>query len=78
VRLDIVSVNVGTPSVLLEWSGGDVISAIDKAPVTSPEIMLTELTCIGDVWPWGPARPWRRLLTTRDRDLSGGVPESDG
>ena len=31
---EIVSVNVGRPSVLLEWSTGDVISSIDKRPVS--------------------------------------------
>jgi MOSC domain-containing protein YiiM len=46
--LDIVSVNVALPSVLLEWSGGDVISAIDKRPVAAEELALTELNLEGD------------------------------
>lgn len=46
--LDIVSVNVGMPSVLLKWDGGEVISAIDKRPVAAPELQLTHLNLDGD------------------------------
>jgi MOSC domain-containing protein YiiM len=48
VRFDIVSVNVALPSVLLEWSGGEVMSAIDKEPVAADEVLLTELNLDGD------------------------------
>ena len=49
MRLDIVSVNVGQPDVLLRWSGGDVISAIDKRPVTAADgLALTDLNVEGD------------------------------
>jgi MOSC domain-containing protein YiiM len=48
VELEILSVNVGRPSVLLEWPSGDVISAIDKRPVTASELSLTTLGLDGD------------------------------
>lgn len=48
MRLDIVSVNVGLPTVLLKWAGGEVISAIDKRPVVADEVALTELNLDGD------------------------------
>jgi MOSC domain-containing protein YiiM len=48
MRLDIVSVNVATPAVLLEWSDGQVISAIDKQPVDAADLELTTLNLAGD------------------------------
>ena len=48
MELEIVSVNVATPKVLLEWPGGDVISAIDKQPVDAAELELGSLNLDGD------------------------------
>jgi MOSC domain-containing protein YiiM len=48
MRVDIVSVNVAMPSVLLTWDGGEVVSAIDKRPLAEPEVELTELNLDGD------------------------------
>jgi MOSC domain-containing protein YiiM len=45
---DIVSVNVSRPKVLLKWASGDVISAIEKEPVTASELWLSELNLEGD------------------------------
>ncbi|HEX6577725.1 MAG TPA: MOSC domain-containing protein [Jiangellaceae bacterium] len=44
----IVSVNIGRPSVLLEWPTGDVISSIDKRPMNSADLWLNELNLEGD------------------------------
>ena len=46
--ITIVSVNVAEPRVLLEWSTGDVISAIDKRRVEASELELTTLNIEGD------------------------------
>ena len=46
--VDIVSVNVAMPSVLLKWDDGEVISAIDKRPVTARELELAHLNLEGD------------------------------
>jgi MOSC domain-containing protein YiiM len=48
VEFAIVSVNVAKPKVLLEWSGGDVISSIDKQPVDAGDLALTSLNLDGD------------------------------
>jgi MOSC domain-containing protein YiiM len=48
VEYDIVSVNVSKPKVLLEWSGGTVISSIDKQPVVADELELASLNLEGD------------------------------
>ena len=45
---EIVSVNVAQPSVLLAWSEGEVISSLDKQPVTEPLLALTTLNLEGD------------------------------
>jgi MOSC domain-containing protein YiiM len=47
-EVEIVSVNVARPRVLLKWPGGDVISAIDKQPVDAAELDLTSLNLEGD------------------------------
>jgi MOSC domain-containing protein YiiM len=44
----IVSVNVAKPTVLLEYSGGTVISSIDKQPVDAEELELTSRNLDGD------------------------------
>src|SRR5439155_2192984 len=44
----IVSVHVATPSVLLHWPSGDVVSAIDKQPVDAPTLALSRLNLEGD------------------------------
>lgn len=46
--LDIVSVNVGMPSVLLSRPSGDIISGIDKRPVAAPSLRLTPANLEGD------------------------------
>ena len=48
MQFGIVSVNVSKPKVLLEWSGGTVISSIDKQPVDADELELTVLNLDGD------------------------------
>jgi MOSC domain-containing protein YiiM len=45
---EVVSVNVAEPSVLLRHSSGDVVSAIDKRPVTAPSLALGRLNLDGD------------------------------
>jgi MOSC domain-containing protein YiiM len=45
---EIVSVNVAEPSVLLHHFSGDVISAIDKKPVTTSSLHLSTLNLEGD------------------------------
>jgi MOSC domain-containing protein YiiM len=47
-RLEIVSVNVAKPSLLVRWPTKDVLSAIDKRPVDAPALRLTELNLDGD------------------------------
>jgi MOSC domain-containing protein YiiM len=46
--VEIVSVNVATPSVLLAHSSGDVISSIDKRPVTASTLALSAENLDGD------------------------------
>ena len=46
--IEIVSVNVARPSVLVRWSDKDVLSAIDKRPVTSSVLQLSTLNLSGD------------------------------
>ena len=46
--IEIVSVNVARPTVLVRWPDKDVLSAIDKRPVTSPFLQLTRLNLGGD------------------------------
>jgi MOSC domain-containing protein YiiM len=46
--IEIVSVNVATPAVLLRWPTGDVISSIDKRPVTTGALELTTCHLQGD------------------------------
>jgi MOSC domain-containing protein YiiM len=46
--LEIVSVNVGMPAVLLSRPSGDIISGIDKRPVTAPSLRLTTINLEGD------------------------------
>jgi len=46
--IEIVSVNVGRPSVLVRWPTRDVLSAIDKRPVRSETLRLTALNLEGD------------------------------
>ena len=46
--IEIVSVNVGMPKVLLSRPAGDIISGIDKRPVTAPTLRLTEINLEGD------------------------------
>ena len=45
---EIVSVNVATPKVLLTWSGGDVVSSIDKQPVAAAHLDLGPSNLEGD------------------------------
>ncbi|HEV8638127.1 MAG TPA: MOSC domain-containing protein [Chloroflexota bacterium] len=47
-RLEIVSVNVARPSLLVRWPSRDVLSAIDKRPVAAPTLRLTALNLDGD------------------------------
>lgn len=46
--IQIVSVNVARPTVLVRWPTKDVLSAIDKRPVEVPSLQLTELNLEGD------------------------------
>ena len=46
--LEIVSVNVSLPKVLLSRPSGDIISGIDKLPVTAPTLRLTTTNLEGD------------------------------
>jgi len=48
MSIRILAVNVATPTVLLKWPGGDVISSIDKKPVSAPSLRLSELNLEGD------------------------------
>lgn len=47
-EIQIVSVNVSMPKILLKWPTGDVVSSIDKQPVATPELEVTELNLEGD------------------------------
>ena len=47
-EIELLSVNVGRPAVLLRWSGGEVVSGIDKRPVAVPELALDVLNLAGD------------------------------
>ena len=46
--IEIVSVNVARPAVLLARPAGDIISGIDKRPVAGPALRLTEINLEGD------------------------------
>jgi MOSC domain-containing protein YiiM len=46
--IEIVSVNVARPSLLVRWPTRDVLSAIDKRPVDAPSVRLGELNLAGD------------------------------
>jgi MOSC domain-containing protein YiiM len=46
--LEIVSVNVGRPAVLLARPSGDIVSGIVKRPVAGPSLLLTEINLEGD------------------------------
>jgi MOSC domain-containing protein YiiM len=46
--LEIVSVNVSLPKVLLSRPSGDIVSGIDKRPVTAPSLRLTTTNLEGD------------------------------
>lgn len=46
--LEIVSVNVGMPAVLLSRPSGDIVSGIDKRPVAAPALRLTATNLEGD------------------------------
>jgi MOSC domain-containing protein YiiM len=46
--IEIVSVNVSLPKVLLSRPTGDVVSGIDKRPVTAPTLCLTTINLEGD------------------------------
>src|SRR5687768_12873172 len=46
--IEIVSVNVGMPSVLLSRPSGDIISGIDKRPVVGRSLRLTTTNLEGD------------------------------
>jgi MOSC domain-containing protein YiiM len=46
--IEIVSVNVARPSVLVRWPTKDVLSAIDKRPVAAPELWLGGTNLEGD------------------------------
>jgi MOSC domain-containing protein YiiM len=47
-ELEIVSVNVGRPAVLLARPSGDIVSGIVKRPVAGPSLRLTEINLEGD------------------------------
>jgi MOSC domain-containing protein YiiM len=46
--IEIVSVNVGLPTLLVRWPTRDVLSAIDKQPVVATTLRLTSLNLEGD------------------------------
>src|SRR2546426_6937298 len=48
IAIEVVSVNVGRPEVLLEHSTGTVMSAIRKRPVSEPSLLLDALNLEGD------------------------------
>jgi MOSC domain-containing protein YiiM len=47
-RIEIVSVNVGMPAVLLSRPSGDIVSGIDKRPVVGRSLHLTTTNLEGD------------------------------
>jgi hypothetical protein len=67
--LQIVSVNVSEPGVLLRRPGGDVISSLDKRPAGVGILALSRLGLDGDRGHHRPARLAR--LHGRERDDSG-------
>ena len=46
--ITIVSVNVGEPAVLLRYDGGEIVSGIDKRPVDTDQLRLSETNLAGD------------------------------
>jgi MOSC domain-containing protein YiiM len=46
--IEIVSVNVAMPAVLLGRPSGDIVSGIDKRPVAEPSLRLTAINLEGD------------------------------
>ena len=46
--IEILSVNVGLPKVLVARAAGDIVSGIDKHPVTTPTIRLSTINLEGD------------------------------
>jgi MOSC domain-containing protein YiiM len=46
--IEIRSVNVGMPAVLLPWPTGDIISGIDKRPVSAASLALSSTNLEGD------------------------------
>jgi MOSC domain-containing protein YiiM len=46
--VEVVSVNVAQPSILLRWPSGDVVSGIDKRPVDGDTLVLRRLNLDGD------------------------------
>jgi len=48
MSISLLSVNVARPAVLLQWPTGDVISAIDKRPVTTSTVEVREDDLAGD------------------------------
>jgi len=68
--IEIVSVNVARPTVLVRWPDKDVLSGIDKQPVTSPFLQLTRLNLGGDEQ--ADTRP-----TPQGGQVHGGIPERD-
>jgi MOSC domain-containing protein YiiM len=56
--IDIVSVNVARPSLLVRWPTKDVLSAIDKRPVSAPSLRLTATNLEGDAQADTRPTPW--------------------
>ncbi len=87
--VEIVSVNVGMPAVLLSRPSGDIISGIDKRRVAERHpagVTVMEAHRAIDGGGIGPEHlqnlsplslKARRKLQVAGRDLTGGVPESD-
>lgn len=46
--IEIVSVNVARPALLVRWPTKDVLSAIDKRPVAAPSLFLSAINLEGD------------------------------
>lgn len=65
-RIEIVSVNVGRPALLLKWPSGDVMSAIDKRPVDTPTLALDTINLEGD------DQADRRVIGTSAQPVHGG------
>lgn len=65
-QLQVLSVNVARPSVLLESERGTVVSAIDKKPVSSSSLWLSEVNLDGDEQADG-------RLTPAGQPVHGGV-----